>query len=218
MNMHERMAAGKLFTDMCEGLPEERSEAKRRMIALNSTTPDTLEERMRLIKEIFMEGSGAETAWIEPPLYFCYGRHIKLGNGVYINFNCNFVDDGIITIGDGVMFGPNVTIATVGHPLRPDMREYMFCENVTIGNNAWIGESATICPGVTIGENSVIGAGSVVTKDIPANCIAVGNPARVLREINEHDMEYYAKDRRFADDDLEEESRLSAGIPGKTAE
>lgn len=206
MNMHERILAGKLFTDMCEGMPEERAEAKRRMIALNSTTPDTLDERTRLIKEIFREGSGP--AWIEPPFYFCYGSHIKLGNGVYINFNCNFVDDGLITIGDGVMFGPNVTIATVQHPIRPDMRGYMYCEHVTIENNVWVGEGVTICPGVTIGENSVIGAGAVVTKDIPANCIAVGNPARVLREFNEHDMEYYRGNRRFDDDDLEEEMRL----------
>ena len=209
MNMHERIMAGKLFTDMCEGLPEERDEAKKRMIAFNATTPDTLEERMRIQKEMLHESSGG--AWIEPPFYFCYGRHIILGEGTYVNFNCNFVDDGMINVGKNVLFGPAVTIATVGHPIRPDMREYMYTDPVTIEDNVWIGENVTICPGVTIGENSVIGAGSVVTKDIPANVVAVGNPCRVLREINERDQEYYYRDRRIDPQDLAEESKLRKG-------
>ena len=206
MNMHERIMAGKLFTDMCEGLPEERDEAKKRMIAFNLTTPDTLEERLRIQKEMLHENSGE--AWIEPPFYFCYGQHIILGEGTYVNFNCNFVDDGMITVGKNVLFGPAVTIATVGHPLRPDMREYMYTDPVTICDNVWIGENVTICPGVTIGENSVIGAGSVVVKDIPANVVAVGNPCRVLREIGEKDMEYYYRNRRIDPEDLKEEAEL----------
>ena len=206
MNMHERIMAGKLFTDMCEGMPEERDEAKKRMIAFNLTTPDTLEERLRIQKEMLHESSGE--AWIEPPFYFCYGRHIVLGEGTYVNFNCNFVDDGMITVGKNVLFGPAVTIATVGHPIRPDMREYMYTDPVTIEDNVWIGENVTICPGVTIGENSVIGAGSVVVKDIPANVIAVGNPCRVLREIGEKDMEYYYRDRKIDPADLKEEAEL----------
>ena len=206
MNMHERIMAGKLFTDMCEGLPEERDEAKKRMIAFNLTTPDTLEERLCIQKEMLHESSGE--AWIEPPFYFCYGRHIILGEGTYVNFNCNFVDDGMITVGKNVLFGPAVTIATVGHPIRPDMREYMYTDPVTICDNVWIGENVTICPGVTIGENSVIGAGSVVVKNIPANVIAVGNPCRVLREIGEKDMEYYYRDRRIVPADLKEEAEL----------
>ena len=209
MNMHERIMAGKLFTDMCEGLPEERDEAKKRMIAFNLTTPDTLDERLRIQKEMLHEKSGE--AWIEPPFYFCYGRHIILGEGTYVNFNCNFVDDGMITVGKNVMFGPAVTIATVGHPLRPDMREYMYIDPVTICDNVWIGENVTICPGVTIGENSVIGAGSVVVKNIPANVVAVGNPCRVLREIGEKDMEYYYRDRKIDPEDLKEEAELRKG-------
>ena len=209
MNMHERIMAGKLFTDMCEGLPEERDEAKKRMIAFNLTTPDTLDERLRIQKEMLHEKSGE--AWIEPPFYFCYGRHIILGEGTYVNFNCNFVDDGMITVGKNVMFGPAVTIATVGHPLRPDMREYMYTDPVTICDNVWIGENVTICPGVTIGENSVIGAGSVVVKSIPANVVAVGNPCRVLREIGEKDMEYYYRDRKIDSEDLKEEAELRKG-------
>ena len=210
MNMRERIMAGKLFTDMCEGMPEERDEAKKRMIAFNSTTPDTLEERLRIQKEMLHPSSG--DAWIEPPFYFCYGRHIILGEGTYVNFNCNFVDDGMITVGKNVLFGPAVTIATVGHPIRPDMREYMYTDPVTICDNVWIGENVTICPGVTVGENSVIGAGSVVVKDIPANVIAVGNPCRVLREIGEKDMEYYYRDRKIDPDDLKEEAELRKGI------
>ena len=206
MTMHERIMSGKLFTDMCEGMPEERNQAKRLMIAFNATTPDTLEERFRIQREMLNENSGE--AWIEPPIYFCYGKHITLGEGTYVNFNCNFVDDGLITVGKNVMFGPAVTIATVGHPIRPDLRGLMYTDHVTICDNVWIGENVTICPGVTIGENSVIGAGSVVTKDIPANCIAVGNPARVLREIGERDMEYYYKDRKIEEGDLEEEREL----------
>jgi len=206
MNMHERIMAGKLFTDMCEGLPQERDEAKKRMIAFNLTTPDTIEERLRIQKDMLHEDSGS--VWIEPPFYFCYGRHIILGEGTYVNFNCNFVDDGMITVGRNVLFGPAVTIATVGHPIRPDMREYMYTDPVTIGDNVWIGENVTICPGVTIGENSVIGAGSVVVKDIPANVIAVGNPCRVLREIGQKDQEYYYRDRKIDPEDLKEEAEL----------
>jgi maltose O-acetyltransferase len=203
--MRERIASGKLFTDYCEGLPEDRVQAKRKMHAFNLTTPDDLDKRTQLMQEIF----GRETkAWIEPPFYFCYGTNIEIGDGTYINFNCNFVDDTKIIIGKNVMFGPSVTIATVGHPIHPDYRGYMYADPVKIENNCWIGANVTICPGVTIGANTVIGAGSVVTKDIPANSIAVGNPCRVMRTINEHDLKYYYKDKEITKEDLDEEARL----------
>lgn len=205
MTMRERIASGKLFTDYCEGLPEDRVQAKIRMHAFNLTAPDDLDKRTLLIQEIF----GKETkAWIEPPFYFCYGTNIEIGDGTYINFNCNFVDDTKIMIGKNVMFGPSVTIATVGHPIHPDYRGYMYADPVKIENNCWIGANVTICPGVTIGENTVIGAGSVVTKDIPANSIAVGNPCRMMRTINEHDRKYYYKDKEITKEDLDEEARL----------
>jgi maltose O-acetyltransferase len=205
MTMRERIASGKLFTDYCEGLPEDRKQAKRRMKAFNATSPDDIEERLKLMNEIL----GKETkAWIEPPFYFCYGTNIEIGEGSYINFNCNFVDDTKIIIGKKVMFGPAVTIATVGHPINPDLREYMYADSVIIQDNCWIGAGSTICPGVTIGENSVIGAGSVVTKNIPANSIAVGNPCKVVRTINEQDMKYYYKQREISKEDLEEEASL----------
>lgn len=208
MTMHERIMNGMLFTDMCEGMPEERLEAKKRMKRFNDLEPDDFDGRAQLINEILKEES---EAWIEPPFYFCYGKHISIGKGSYLNVNCNFIDDGEIIIGEKVMFGPAVTIATVGHPINPDLREYMYTAPVRIGDNVWIGGNVTICPGVTIGENSVIGAGSVVIHDVPANSIAVGNPARVIREINETDKKYYYKDRVISEEDLAEEARLRKG-------
>lgn len=205
MTMRERIAEGKLFTDYCEGLPEDRMNCKKRMTAFNQTAPDDMEARMTALSELFQK---QVQAWVEPPFYCCYGYNIQMGKGTYVNFNCNFIDDGKINIGEKVMFGAAVTIATVGHPVHPDMREYMYTDPVTIGDNCWIGAGVTICPGVTIGDNTVIGAGSVVNKDIPANCIAVGNPCRVIREIGETDKKYYYKDRMISEDDLEEERKL----------
>ena len=152
----------------------------------------------------------AEGIWVEPPFYFCYGTHIFVGKGTYINFNCSFIDDGRITVGEGVLLGPSVTIATVGHPICPELRGrgYMYTAPVTIEDNVWIGANVTICPGVTVGKNSVIGAGSVVTKDIPADTVAVGNPCRVLREIGERDRQFYFRDRPIDVDDLAEEANL----------
>ena len=190
MTMHERIMEGKLFTDMCEGMPQERLEAKKRMKRFNDTEPDQTVERFKLLGEIFGKPCNS---WVEPPFYFCYGRHISVGSGCYINVNCNFIDDGRITIGNRAMFGPSVTIATVGHPINPDLRGYMYCAHVTIG------------------ENSVIGAGSVVTRDIPANLVAAGNPCKVIREINEQDMKFYYRDRPIDPADLEEERRLREG-------
>lgn len=205
MTMRQRIAQGKLFTDECEGLPEERARGKRWMMALNATGPDSLEERARLLEEIFGRDTGS---WVEPPLYFCYGRNIQMGKGCYINFNCNFVDDGPIIFGDNVLIGPGVTISAVGHPVCPELRDYMFVAPVRLGNGCWIGAGACIGPGVSIGENSVIGAGSVVVQDIPANVVAVGNPCRVSREIGEHDRKYYFKNREISLADLEEERKL----------
>lgn len=205
MTMRERIANGKLFTDYCEGLPEDRVNCKKRMTAFNHTSPEDTDGRMAAMKELFRKET---VAWIEPPFYCCYGYNITIGEGSYINFNCNFVDDGKIIIGRKVMFGPAVTIATVGHPIHPDMREYMYSLSVTIGDNCWIAAGVTICPGVTIGENTVIGAGSVVVNDIPADSVAVGNPCRVIREIGEKDKMYYYKDWKITAEDLEEERRL----------
>ena len=205
MTMRERISAGKLFTDMCEGLPEERTAGKARMKQFNDSPPDNPEERRRLLSVML---GRAENVWIEPPFYFCYGTHIFIGENTYINCNCTFLDDGTITIGSGVLFGPSVTVATVGHPVWPDFREYMYATPVTVEDNCWIGAGAVICPGVTIGRNSVIGAGSVVTGDIPENVVAAGNPCRALRAIGEQDRMLYFRDRAIDPADLAEETAL----------
>lgn len=205
MTMRERIAAGKLFTDCCEGLPEDRINCKKRMLQFNSSMPDDVKTRMQALNELL----GKETAaWVEPPFYCCYGTNITIGEGSYLNFNCNFVDDGKIVIGKKVMFGPDVTIATVGHPVNPRMREYMYTDPVIIEDNCWIGAGVTICPGVHIGENSVIGAGSVVVHDIPADTVAAGNPCKVIRKIGKLDEMYYYKDRMIDEKYLEEERKL----------
>ena len=131
MTMRERIAAGKLFTDMCEGLPEERLRGKQFQKAFNDSDPADTDKRVAMWKEMFAKGEGI---WIEPPIYFCYGNHISIGKGTYINVNCNFIDDGPITIGEGCLFGPAVTIATVGHPINPNYRSFMYADGVTIGN------------------------------------------------------------------------------------
>ena len=164
----------------------------------NATRPNELEKRSALLKEMFAEIG--EDCYIEPPLYSNWGgHHVHFGKNVYANFNVTFVDDTHIYVGDYTMLGPHVVIATAGHPILPELREkaYQYNMPVRIGRNCWLGAGVIVLPGVTIGDNTVIGAGSVVTKDIPANCVAVGNPCRVLREIGEHDREYYFKNKKI---------------------
>ncbi len=161
------------------------------------------------MKEMFAEIG--ENCYLEPPFHANWGgAHMHLGDSVYANFNFTAVDDSHIYIGSYTMIGPNVTVATAGHPILPELREkaYQFNMPVHIGRNCWIGAGAVIMPGVTIGDNSVIGAGSVVTKDIPANVVAYGNPCRVAREISEHDREIYYKDRRIPQEIFDEVKKM----------
>ncbi|MBB1199244.1 galactoside O-acetyltransferase [Enterobacteriaceae bacterium 89] len=196
MSMRERLAKGMLFTDMCEGLPEERLRGKELMYDFNHTRPSEVEKRIGLIRE--MLGKVGKNAWIEPPLNFAYGRNIFVGDNFYANFNLTVIDDYHVTIGNNVLIGPNVTLSVTGHPIDPELRntgqKYAF--PITIGDNVWIGGRAVINPGVTIGENSVIGSGSVVTRDIPANVVAAGVPCRVIKTITERDKEFYFRDLR----------------------
>ena len=172
-----------------------------RLSAFNATGPTELEKRAALLREMFAEiGSGC---YIEPPLRANWGgRHVHFGDGVYANFNLTLVDDGDIYVGSRTMIGPNVTIATAGHPICPDLRarNMQFNVPVRIGENVWLGAGAILVPGVTVGNNAVIGAGSVVTKDVPPNVVAAGNPCRVLREIGARDRLYYYRDRPIAED------------------
>lgn len=195
MNTEEKMAKGLLWTDTGEYL-EAQTKAKELMYDFNHLRPSEKEKRVELIHEIF--SAVGKSVWIEPPLTFARGKTVTIGDNCYINANLTLVDDYKITIGNGVLIAPNVTITVTGHPVHHELRKHgeMYTFPVTICDNVWIGANAVILPGVTIGENSVIGAGSVVTKDIPPNVIAVGNPCKVLREITDKDKEYYYKDRR----------------------
>lgn len=178
-------------------LAERQTLCLERLYDFNQTRPSEIEKREALLKEMF--AVIGENCYIEPPLHANWGgNHVHFGKNVYANFNLTLVDDTHIYVGDYTMIGPNVTIATAGHPILPELREkaYQFNVPVTIGRNCWIGAGAILLPGVTVGDNTVIGAGSIVTKDIPSNVVAVGNPCRVLREINDHDKEFYFKNLR----------------------
>ncbi|WP_411108636.1 sugar O-acetyltransferase [Vibrio vulnificus] len=165
----------------------------------NQTRPSEMEKRTAILRDLLAEVG--ENCYIEPPLRANWGKHTHLGNNVYANFNLTLVDDTHIYIGNSVMIAPNVTIATAGHPIDPELRRKVAQFNIPvhIKDNVWIGANSVVLPGVTIGENSVIGAGSVVTKDIPANVVAVGNPCRVLRPIGEHDKRYFYRDKVIDD-------------------
>lgn len=164
----------------------------------NATRPSEMPKRQALLKQMLAEVG--ENCYIEPPFRANWGgRHVHFGDNVYANFNLTCVDDTDIYVGDCVMFGPNVTLATANHPIAPELREKALQYNkpIRIGRNCWLGAGGVVVPGVTIGENTVVGAGSVVTKDLPANVVAVGNPCHVLREIGEHDREYFYKNERI---------------------
>lgn len=190
----ERMYSGKLYYCDNETLANEQLKSLEMLYDFNATRPLEQDKRKELLKNMFAEIG--EDCYIEPPLHANWGgKNVHFGNGVYANFNLTLVDDCDIFVGDNVMFAPNVTITTGTHPIHPILRSKKAQYNlpVHIGNNVWIGAGVTILPGVKIGDNTVIGAGSVVTKDIPANVVAIGSPCKVFRDINENDMKYYNK-------------------------
>lgn len=190
----ERMNSGKLYYCDNETLANEQLKCLEILYDFNATRPLEQEKRKELLKKMFAEIG--ENCYIEPPLHANWGgKNVHFGNGVYANFNLTLVDDCDIFVGNNVMIAPNVTITTGTHPIHPGVRSKQAQYNlpVHIGNNVWIGAGVTILPGVKIGDNTVIGAGSVVTKDIPANVVALGSPCKVFRDINENDMKYYNK-------------------------
>ncbi|MBQ8575052.1 MAG: sugar O-acetyltransferase [Clostridia bacterium] len=195
MTNREKLHSGEIYYPSDDEIMKEQLLCLDKLYDFNMTRPTEQDKREKMLKEMFAEiGEGC---YIEPPLRANWGgKHVHFGKMVYANFNLTLVDDTHIYVGDYTLIGPNVTIATAGHPINPELREkaYQFNRSVKIGKNCWIGAGAVIVPGVTIGDNTVIGAGSIVTKDIPANVVAVGNPCKVLREIGEHDKEYYFKD------------------------
>lgn len=174
---------------------QEQRDLLLRINAMHADDP----ERERLLRAYFAEVG--EDVWIEPPFHANWGCSTHWGDHSYANFNLTLVDDGEIFIGERTMIGPNVTLVTTGHPVRPDLRERaaQFSEPIRIGRNVWIGANVTVLPGVSIGDNSVIGACSLVTKDVPADSVAFGTPCRVVRPIDERDREYYRPGKRIPD-------------------
>lgn len=203
MSMKEKMHTGELYLPGDDEIMSEQEKCLDMLYDFNATRPTENTKRQAMLKKMFAEIG--ENCYIEPPFHANWGgKHCHFGNNVYANFNLTCVDDTHIYVGDYTMIGPNVTIATAGHPILPQLREkaYQYNSAIHIGKNCWIGACAVILPGVTIGDNSVIGAGSIVTKDIPSNVVAVGNPCRVLREINEHDKKFYFKDKTINRDEI----------------
>lgn len=198
MSMKEKMHSGELYLPNDDEIMAEQLRRLDRLYDFNLTRPSELDRREALLKEMFAEiGTGC---YIEPPFHANHaGAHVHFGNNIYANFNLTMVDDTHIYVGDCTMFGPNVTVATAGHPILPELREkaYQFNMPVHIGRNCWLGAGVIVLPGVTIGDNTVVGAGSIVTKDLPANVVAVGNPCHVLREINDRDHKYYFKELKI---------------------
>ncbi|MGN0974750.1 MAG: sugar O-acetyltransferase [Gemmiger sp.] len=201
MTIEEKMHSGALYLPGDEELMRRQTGYLDRLFDFNQTRPTEFEKREAMLKEMFAEiGQGC---YIEPPFHANFGgRHVHFGSHIYANFNLTMVDDTHIYVGDNTMFGPNVVVATAGHPLLPSLRGqgYQYNAPVHIGKNCWLGAGVIVVPGVTIGDNVVVGAGSVVTKNLPSNVVAVGNPCHVLRPVNEHDAEFYFKDRRIPEE------------------
>ena len=197
MNQKERMLANLPYKAWLDGLSEERTENAKRIYEYNNLPPERWNERTVLLKKIL--GKTGESINIQPPFRCDYGYNIEVGENFFANYNLIVLDVGKVRIGNNVQIAPNVAIYTAGHPLHPDSRNsgYEYGIDIEIGDNVWIGGNTCIMPGVKIGKNVVIGGGSVVTKNIPDNMLAVGNPCKVIREITESDRDYYYRDRKF---------------------
>ena len=204
------MVNGKLYNSFNSDLEELRVKARDLVLKYNNSSPYEVELRKILLKEIFSNEKNVDTAFFEPSIRVEYGFNMRFGKNFYMNFDCVLMDVCPITIGDNVMFGPRVVVATPMHPLLAEERiaqqypdgfyNIEYAKPITIGNNVWVAANVTICGGVHIGDNSVIAAGSVVTKDIPSNVIAGGVPCKVIRELNETDRmnvwETYIKEKQ----------------------
>ena len=201
MNQKERMLAGLPYKAWMDGLAEERLENQKRLYVYNHLPPERWEERPRLLKAIL--GKTGRDIHIEAPFRCDYGYNIQVGENFYANYNLTILDVGKVSIGSNVLCAPNVSLYTAGHPIHPESRRsgYEYGIPITIGDDVWLGGDTVVLPGVTIGDRVVIGAGSVVTRDIPSDTLAAGNPCRVIRAITEEDRPFFFKDRRFDVDD-----------------
>ena len=198
MSDYEKLHTGDIYFPADPEIDRFQTACMEKLYDYNQTRPSEKEKRAAMLKEMFAEiGEGC---YVEPPLRSNFGgHHVHFGKYVYANYNLTLVDDTHIYVGDNTMFGPNVVLATAGHPIAPELRSRGLQYNmpIRIGCNCWLGAGVIVLPGVTIGDNVVIGAGSIVTKDIPSNVVAVGNPCKVLRPVDEHDRQYYFKNRKI---------------------
>lgn len=194
----DKLFSGELYLPNDADLMAQQLHYQDQAAAYNQTLPSQQAKRSAMLGDLFAEvGAGC---YIEAPFYANWGgHHVHLGASVYANYHLTLVDDGEIFIGAHTMLGPNVTLATAAHPVEPSLRRqgYQYNLPVHIGENCWLGAGVTVLPGVSIGDNTVVGAGSIVTHDLPANVVAVGDPAKVMREISAHDHEFYTKGRRI---------------------
>ena len=181
----QKMFSGELYDPLDKQLSEERLQARLLIKELNDSSEDQVEKREQILKALLP--NAGEGTCLQPPFYCDYGNNIVLGDKVFFNFNCVVLDVMKVEIGSRTLIGPNVQIYTATHPLnyRERAAGVEFAKPVTIGKDVWIGGSAVICPGVRIGDRTVIGAGSVVTKDLPSNVFAAGNPCKVIRELEQ---------------------------------
>ena len=201
MDHKERMAAGLPYKPWKDGLEELRRENKKRIFRFNHLSPDQTEKIAATLRDIL--GTAGDGAWVEAPFHCDYGKNIHVGKNFFANYNLTVLDVGQVKIGDNVLMGPNVSIYAVGHPIHPDARRsgYEYGQGVDIGSDVWLGGSVVILGGVTIGAGTVVAAGSVVTRDLPPNVVAAGNPCRVVRPITEADRDVYRRGCPFDVDD-----------------
>ena len=197
-----------------ESVMNEQRECRKIIQRLNTADRSDFEEIGKIVKELLGKSEGA---FIHPPFYCDYGKHIEVGKNFFANYNCTIIDVAKVVIGDNCQMAPNVSIYTAGHPVHPVARNsaYEYGIEVTIGDNVWIGGNTVILPGVHIGSNTVIGAGSVVTHDIPDWVVAAGNPCKVIRKITEEDFGYYYKDRKFDEQAMQEIEDYARKLKGQ---
>lgn len=201
MTVKEKQHSGELYEPFDPEILGEQMEFLDRLKVYNDIPHAEMKRREEMLSQMLAEVG--EGCYLESPFRANFGgHHVHLGKQVYANFNLTLVDDTHIYIGDYTMIGPNVTIVTAGHPIHPELRERGLQYNmpVRIGRNCWLGTGVIVLPGVTIGDNVVVGAGSVVTRDLPSDVVAVGNPCRVLRPVGQRDREFYFRERRISSD------------------
>ena len=198
MSERDKLHSTELYLPMDDSIMAEQIQCMEKLYDYNQTRPTEFDKRTAMLKDMFAEIG--ENCYIEPPLHANWGGHfVHFGKNIYANYNLTMVDDTHIYVGDYTMFGPNVTLATAGHPVLAELRThgYQYNAPIHIGKNCWLGAGVIVMPGVTIGDNVVIGAGSIVTKDIPSNVVAVGNPCKVMRPVGEKDREFYFRDKKI---------------------